>query len=232
MIREFYAQFVPQDRPWTAFDIGAHRGDKTAEFLAHGAERVLAVEPQSSVFRILSSRYETDNRVIPLQYGVGNSYDVSRSPMLMWESGSDTLSTFSFERTMGRFESYGFRSGDKPVKMVTLDYLFREFFEPDYIKIDVEGYEIRVIGGLNRYELINAISFEFDNDYEDVERCTELVSTYGLYEYNFTIGDVWNFALPEWVSRKSLLHNILSEYVRRDLLYGNIYARKKGSQSW
>ena len=74
------------------------------------------------------------------------------------------ISTFAAHWKTGRFSNSNW---DKKimVDVTTLDDLIIKFGEPNYIKIDVEGFEHEVILGLTKKSGI--ISFEFTSEFID-----------------------------------------------------------------
>lgn len=84
------------------------------------------------------------------------------------------------------------------VPVTTLDLLAREYGEPEFVKIDVEGFEINVLRGMTfrpRY-----LSFELG------VRCKGpsliCLENMGARNYGFRpiVGREYRFATPEWMS--------------------------------
>jgi len=89
------------------------------------------------------------------------------------------------------------------VPIVTLDTVIQHFGVPYFIKIDVEGFEEKVLDGLSIQPPL--VSFEFNTAFlEATFRCLdyELFSAESLY--NLAFGDPSEFALPQWVGREDL----------------------------
>jgi FkbM family methyltransferase len=68
------------------------------------------------------------------------------------------------------------------VQTVTLDYLIEKYGNPDFIKIDVEGYELNVLKGLT--SKTGELCFEFTEEQleEDIE-CLEHLSSIGYTDF-------------------------------------------------
>src|SRR5215468_2125109 len=151
-----YARFVAKGD--LVFDIGSHVGDRVAAFRRLGA-RVVAVEPQPALATTLRLIYRRDKMVTVVESAVG------REPgrvALKLNLDNPTVSTAS--------EAFIAASRDAPgwegqqwirtvrVPVTTLDALVARFGTPRFIKIDVEGYEAEVLGGLAAP--VPALSFE------------------------------------------------------------------------
>ena len=74
------------------------------------------------------------------------------------------LSTFSDEWKTGRFSDQSWES-TKNVEVTTLDNLVVQYETPRYIKIDVEGYEKKVVSGLS--QKIGVSSFKLTSEFFD-----------------------------------------------------------------
>src|SRR5438045_2748291 len=68
LMRTFYTQFIrPGD---LCFDIGANFGRWSEAFLSLGAQ-VIAVEPQSYCYGVLSKKFNTNSSITIIKKGVG-----------------------------------------------------------------------------------------------------------------------------------------------------------------
>jgi FkbM family methyltransferase len=137
------------------FDIGANVGDKAGVFLKLNA-KVICIEPQQRCAEMIKLKY--GNKVTVLQNGVGAKREIKE----FYISNNSQLSSFDSE-WIGDFKDNRF--GDYKVietgkiEIITLDDLITEFGKPDFIKIDVEGYELEVLMGLNKN--FTMLSFEY-----------------------------------------------------------------------
>src|SRR5207253_1750567 len=106
-------------------------------------------------------------------------------------SNESVLSSFSTEFISStkktRFAEFMWEKSEK-VKMVTLDRLIEMYEIPDFIKIDVEGYELEVIRGLN--QKVKSLSFEYtvpELEHNLAPICHKLDSL-GPCKFNYSIG--------------------------------------------
>ena len=225
-LREHYATWIPAGG--LAFDIGAHVGNRTRAFAACGA-RVVAVEPQSSLARLLRRLYGRSGRVTVEECALGaeeTEVELHMSP------GNLTVATTSADWAARAAEQPGWEgvefSATRTVTQRTLDALIAEHGVPDFVKIDVEGSEDDVLAGLSRP--LPALSYEFlpadrDAAYHATVRLEFLASEAGgRYEYNFSLGEELRLVMTDrWWSAQEL-QDYLAE-IPADGPSGDVYAR-------
>ena len=208
------------DRVGLVFDIGAYDGHKTAAFLELGA-RVVACEPDAANFRLLKLRFRGQKRVTLLETAVGEREGVA--PLLMHHPGSafNTLNPkwkemLEADREARWKEDIEFSGEGYTVGLTTLDELIRTYGVPDFIKIDVEGYEKQVFDGL--HQRVPCISFECQlPEFKD-----DLLAILGRLEGSvFHVVYNEELVLPEWVGYERIL-----EWVKETRLFSfDIVAR-------
>jgi FkbM family methyltransferase len=154
IFRPSFAQFAAADRAFfqalfTAhqvrfvYDVGANVGDK-AEVFRRLAGRVVCVEADPDTADFLRYRFRGRPGVVVEPSAVGDQIgraELSRKPHF----GFNTLSAKWSDVMSGR----GLPTSEiVTVPVTTLDQLVLRHGPPDYIKIDVEGYELPVVRGL------------------------------------------------------------------------------------
>jgi len=203
-LRRFYRRFVPAGG--LAFDVGAHAGSRVAAFRRLGA-RVVALEPQADFVRLLQRRFGHDPQVTLLAQALGRAPGQAR---LLVSARTPTVSTLSadFAQRAGAAASFrGVRWTQGPsVPVLTLDALIVRHGRPDFVKIDVEGYEIEVLLGLS--QALPALSFEFLPAVRDialgcVDRLESLAGP-GRYRYAVSLGERLRLLQPEGVTAQAL----------------------------
>lgn len=215
--RAFYKTFLGKHKLF--FDIGANVGDKTEIFSGLGI-KVIAVEPQSECLTVLKKRFENNSEVIILGNGIS---DKKETLTLNVCSSSNVLSTFSADWKKGRFKDMAFDTSEQ-VKMITLEDLVREYGIPDFCKIDVEGFELKVLSGLKTK--IPCLNFEYTNEYfENVEKCVNVLTSIGFQEFNFTVADKLKLKSGTWLPAGELVGIVRRLCTRITDLWGDVYAR-------
>jgi FkbM family methyltransferase len=182
-----------------AFDIGAHVGDRIACFRRLGA-RVVALEPQPGPARAIRLLHWRDPEVRLIQAAAGAA---EGEITLHVNTANPTVSTASPDFIDAADGAGGWegQSWDCAIKVpcLTLDALIRDHGRPAFVKIDVEGFEDRVLMGLS--EPVPALSFEFTTIAREVAaRCLERLSQLGPYGFDLSLGETQRLALARWVS--------------------------------
>ena len=196
-LRRFYREFLKQGA--LAFDIGAHLGNRIAPWLDLGA-RVVAVEPQPACVGLLQTWYGSRPACEIIPKGVG---DEPGKLELLVSPNYPSLSSLDSGWTgaAGKHPLFNgvrwIRQGE--VEVVTLSSLQERYGEPDFVKIDVEGFEARVLAGAGAP--LKVLSFEFLPLLSGVALdCLDELATRGIYRYNFSYGEKLRFRFSQWIS--------------------------------
>lgn len=215
-----HAQFTePGD---LVFDIGSHVGDRIASFRRLDC-RVVAVEPQPSLARLLTLLYGWRRDVTILQAAAGAS---EGSLELHLNLANPTVATGSKAFIGAARDVDGWReqrwTRQVSVPLTTLDALIRAHGKPAFVKIDVEGLEAEVLAGLS--QPIPALSFEFTIIQRDValaalDRCAAL----GRYRFNAALGESQRLLFAPWLDAAHLRDWLNSLPAAANS--GDIYAR-------
>ena len=220
-LARFYTQFIrPGD---LCFDIGAHVGNRLWAFSKLGA-RVVALEPHPDCMRLLDRWYGRHVHVELVELAVGAE---SGTRTLFISERTPTVSTISTDWIATVKATPGFTRvrWDRtiPVRVATLDELIGCYGPPVFCKIDVEGAEFDVLGGLS-YPL-KALSFEYIPATVDVAvACVEHLGELGRYEYNWSPSELHRLRSSIWLSPAQM-----ADLLRRMPVGGwpgDVYARR------
>lgn len=223
-LERLYAQFVAPGS--LCFDIGAHIGNRVRCWRALGA-RVVAVEPQSNVFRILATRYSHDTDVALIRCAIGRTTGVTTLRISELNPTVASVSTDWIDRVTTDPSFAGVKwNRTESVELRTLDELIAVYGQPDFLKIDVEGHEAQVLAGLST--AVTALSFEYIPATRDVAiACVDRLAELGEYRFNVSQGESHRLALREWVDGTGI-KKLIAELPARSGS-GDIYAQLGGS---
>jgi FkbM family methyltransferase len=192
-----YSAFV--ERGDLVFDVGAHVGDRIAAFGRLGA-RVIAVEPQPAVVKVLKLIYGRKSDIVIEAAAVGRE---SGKLELMINADNPTVSTASRQLVDAARDATGWQAQRWTttviVPMTTLDALIAKYGAPTFIKIDVEGFEAEALAGLTRP--VKALSFEFTTIQRDVAlACLERCMALGFKRFNAALGESQKLEHLGWIA--------------------------------
>lgn len=129
------------------WDVGANMGIYTKLFadLTGLQGKVFAFEPSTQNYKKLVSNLKNVANVVFLPFGLGNKEET-----VAFKQGNDELGATSqvldISTSMGGYDQVEIRCGDQLVESGTVSL-------PNFIKIDVEGFELEVLTGMS--EILN-----------------------------------------------------------------------------
>jgi len=165
-----------------------------------GRARVVAVEPQPALVKVLKLLY-------------GRAYDVTIEASavgcnagtieLLINRDNPTVSTASRDFVVAARGAPGWEEQRwtevVTVPLTTLDALVARHGAPAFIKLDVEGFEAEALAGLTRP--VKALSFEFTTIQREVAlACVERCMALGLTRFNAALGESQSLVHTDGVS--------------------------------
>jgi FkbM family methyltransferase len=202
--------------------VGANIGETVDLFRAIGV-KVIAIEPQQVCADYLRQKYHRDGQVVVVQKAVA----VKEGPASMYACAANQLSTLSPD-FKSALEDSG-RFGNLPdfqeitITATTLELLIKEYGRPDFLKIDVEGFEHEVVASLKTPVPFICFEYTFPESRHSFELCLKHLEGLGPAQYNISDHDFKSFVFPEWGSAKELEEWLHRETPNRPC--GNIYVK-------
>ena len=204
-----------------AFDIGSHVGDRIGSFRRCGA-KVVALEPQPDCANAIRTVYDGDRGITVVEAACGPKPGVLT---LHINSANPTVTTASPEFVKAADGAAGWEGQvwDKAidVPVTTLDALISAHGVPDFVKIDVEGFEADVLAGLTH--AVPALSFEFTTIQRDVAyQCLDIIAKLGSYRFNIALGESQSFTFADAVDVAAMEAHIRA--LPHEANSGDVYA--------
>lgn len=204
------------------FDIGSHFGNRIVIWRKLGA-RVVAVEPQPSLYAFLISKFQKDKDVVLVQGAIANQegeatfYHNTKNPSL----STIDQSWIEEKKTDPMWGKYTWDL-EFPIQASTLDALIKMYGVPDFCKIDVEGAELMVLSGLSIP--LKCLSFEYLTiAKERTLRCIDRLEQLGVYEYNWTYSEFSKLKSEKWLCANDM--KTAASAMNDGTYSGDIYAR-------
>lgn len=218
----FYKDFIKEGD--ICFDLGAAYGNRTKHFLKLGASKVVTVEPTTYYQNKLKRIYGKNNRVEIIKSAISDKIGTTEINIC----SSPTLSTLSQDEISDIKQNPEMRNlewtGKETINTITIDSLIEKYGKPNFIKIDIEGYEVQAFKGLSH--AIPKISFEYHTRFkEKAIECIELLSKLGNYEFNYSSRESMKFNLAKYVNKEKIIEII--KFIPPETDFGDIYCKLK-----
>lgn len=217
--RKLYRRFITNRS--LCFDIGANRGDRSALFCDLGAT-VVAVEPVKHLSTELVRRFAANPRITVDSRAVGRAIGTST----IYVSTLDVISTMSEDWVNACDQQPRFASEKwtpQAVDVCTLDALIEQYGTPNFVKIDVEGFETEVLEGLT--QPVGALSFEYTPFRpEPAAECLSILHGIGARRFNSSSGESFVLTHKRWLTFTEMLAFCCTQ-MPLEPQYGDIYAR-------
>ena len=200
------------------FDIGANLG-KSADILRGVSDKIICFEANPQLVGRLRTKFNNSNIVVDNR-GLSDKSGKQKFNICT----QHTISTFSDDWIKhSRFSEY---TWDETVEIetTTLDAIIDQYGIPDYVKIDIEGYEYEVLTAFTKVIDNSVFAFEWAEEQKyKIDEILKYVYKIGYNKFGYTIGDHLLFdSQIEWFDYNDLnLINTLNEH--RKTKWGMIY---------
>jgi FkbM family methyltransferase len=201
----FYKSLLKSSN-YLIFDIGANAGDYTYIFKKL-SRKVISVDPDPKNITILKSRF-SNSKVTIIQKAVSNEIGFADYFMVEGGSGYNTLSN-KWVNVLENEELTRFKVSEKfvrkaAVETITLRQLISEFGMPDFIKVDVEGFELNVVKGLKIPVPLISVECNFPEFREETIQLIDYVRFLDN-DAKFNYANEYEFYLTEFVKSEEIL---------------------------
>lgn len=214
----FYSQFFnPGD---TVFDGGVLFGEYTELFASRGA-RVISIEPNPNFHaRITALARRKHIHLVKSALGAESgtaSFNICSTP------GFSTLQSQDSDWITSSPDYVNVQWSEAvQVDVTTLDAVAAEFGKPQFVKLDIEGYEEPALRGMSFDPAY--LSFEFGARRKDQGiACIQNMGARG-YEFRPIIGRDMRFVTDAWLSEVDALA-WLGRFRTEDAEYGDMFCR-------
>jgi FkbM family methyltransferase len=205
------------------FDIGANLGS-TVKIFIRKSKKIVAFEPNKLLVNNLKEMFKHDNVIIDTR-ALSNKVGTK----VFNVSNADSLSTFSEDWIHNsRFSNTITWDTQIEVETTTLDNIIEEYGIPDYVKIDVEGYEYEVLSSLTKFLPDTLFAFEWAEETKDkICLILEHVNNLGYRSFGYTEEDKVLFdGEIDWVGYEKFLKTVEEFKPERKVRWGMIYFKK------
>ena len=203
-------------------DIGANVGNTVEQFLI-SSEKVICFEPNPALVKHLNNRFFKRPVVVDGR-GVSNL----KGKQIFKISNANTISTFSEDWINNSRFSDSYNWGRTvEVDTITLDGIIDEYGIPDYIKIDIEGYEYEVLTSFSKLLPNTIFAFEWAEEQKTkINLIINHLINLGYNQFSHTEAD--SIQLDEDIDWKSYHEfNLLKELnPEKKEKWGMIYFKK------
>ena len=203
------------------FDVGSHYGETVFLFRKNfDINKIHCFEASSKNFKILKSKIEKNNLDNICELNNFAASDIRKNFFINQTKESSSSSIHEFNRDSKYFKKkmkiFNFNKVEDyyekiPIQMIKLnDYINeKKIYKIDILKFDTEGYEMKILEGLNlNYKIVRFIYFE--HHYDD------------MIDKKYTFSDINNILLKfgfKKVYKSKMIFRKSFEYIYKNINY-------------
>tara|TARA_B100000131_G_C18066739_1_gene592828 strand:+ start:568 stop:1299 length:732 start_codon:yes stop_codon:yes gene_type:complete len=158
-------------------DIGAHLGETIDIFDRNlSINKIISFEANPRIFNLLKNKIKTKNKIVLINCGISDEYDKKKLKVFK-ETSSSTFNEINknteYYKRKKRFISFLDKKKNIEYDEITTEVRplssFKEFKELNTVhllKIDTEGYELKVLKGINEEDLKKIKFIYFEHHYD------------------------------------------------------------------
>ena len=163
------------------FDIGANIGEYTQMIKDKTSDIAIDIhlfEPTKSCFSIISDKFSNDKNVILNNFGTSNNEEVAKIYYDKEQSGLASLyqrNLDSYDLELNKSEEIKLKRVDNYIEETNIKHI-------DFVKIDIEGHELKAFEGFGKYldsEFIDYVQFEYGG--ANLDSHSSLMELYKLF---------------------------------------------------
>lgn len=205
------------------FDIGCNVGQWIESNLDDDT-KIIGIDANYDIAKRTMKRFEYNDNVSIFVYVVGAEDEKWIKFYKELYNENSVVSTAS-EKWINDSRFTGTCKWDDPVelKSITIDEMIRRFGKPDFIKIDVEGYEYEALKGLTR--AICPLCFEWaEESGDDIIHSIDHLHSLGYNKFFCNYGDDYTFRPDTWLDCLQIIGMMKNLIDGKKKNWGMIYA--------
>jgi len=206
------------------FDVGLNLGDKSDLYLNLGC-RVIGFEPLKECYESALERFRINPNFSAKNIALDKQKGFEKIYLASYHTISSMSQDFINEVKKERFKDYDWNH-ERIIQTDTLDNMISLYGKPNYIKIDVEGYEYNVLSGLTSQ--VGMISIEFNPELcEKTIMCIDYIDTLnnGDTKFNYVYRFDEHFKYESWVTKSEIIE-YLSSINDYGFEFGDVFCKK------
>tara|TARA_B100001121_G_C18671397_1_gene614043 strand:+ start:468 stop:1199 length:732 start_codon:yes stop_codon:yes gene_type:complete len=158
-------------------DIGAHLGETIEIFDKNlSINKIISFEANPQIFKLLENKIKTKKKILLINSGISDEYNKKKLKIFK-ETSSSTFNEINknteYYKRKKKFISFLNNKNDNEYDEIITEVRplssFKEFAELDTVhllKIDTEGYELKVLKGINEKDLKKIKFIYFEHHYD------------------------------------------------------------------